>query len=212
MGNEDSIGHGSSGRGGWSGGSGDESRSLEAKVSGKAGDASSILSSDLACTGRGVVLKGFALLGFEEKGFAEAAGLAVWTPKSEAPIAGGGFWSSLISLMTFATGLLLAPLAMRTPRMPLTLPSFRRHVLCRQLQRYNRRSWPGSWSGRSPWSSSRRLSRPLQTLHLARAPEGRVCSSIHVWGAHQFPSIPPERRRCIPARLQDERWHPPLLL
>ena len=88
---------------------------------------------------------GFAVavpFGFEEKGFAngfvDAEALPpLFTPNSDSPIFGCGFCSSCLTSSFSAFGLLalvLAPLAIRTPRMPLTLPSFLRHVLRRQVQ------------------------------------------------------------------------------
>lgn len=174
-------------------------RAFCAKVSGSVVEASSFLSSDVTSTvGGGVKVaeapNGFALADeakgfagavpfeFEEKGFEKGFAGAVelvlfFTPKSDSPILGCGFSSSC--LISFFSGFLFdAPFAIRTPRMPLTLPSFLLHAFLRQLQMYSLRSWPGKWSGRSPLSSSRRLRRPLHTLHLARAPEGAVLSSI----------------------------------
>lgn len=178
-------------------------RALDAKVSGRVVDASSLFFSDaMACTaGAGAgAPKGFALPDCEEKGFATPApgleekglekGFAeaeapapFCTPKSDSPILGCGFSSGLSSFFSIlAAGILLpAPFVMRTPRMPLTLPSFLLHVLRRHVQMYNRRSWPGKVSGMSPLSSSKRLRRPLQTLHLAREPEGAVLSSIQLY-------------------------------
>lgn len=180
-------------------------RTLDAKVSGRVVDASSLFFSDvMACTAGADTEAGapkvFALPDCEEKGFvapapgleekglekgfAEAEAPAPFcTPKRDSPILNCGFSSGFSSFFSIlAAGiLLLAPFAMRTPRIPLTLPSFLLHVLRRHVQMYNRRSWPGKVSGMSPLSSSKRLRRPLQTLHLARAPEGAVLSSIQLY-------------------------------
>jgi hypothetical protein len=104
------------------------------------------------------------------------------TPKREPPMLGCGFFFSWISCFSgfFAAVMLLAPFAIRTPRMPLTLPSFLLHVFRRQLQMYSRLSCPGKWSGSSPLSSSSKVRRSLQTLHFANAPEGVDLSSSHV--------------------------------
>lgn len=181
-------------------------RAFCAKVSGRDVDASSFLSSDVtSITGGGAAeaanglaaadeangFAGAALFEFEEngfeKGFAGAVELVLFfTPNSDSPILGCGFSSScLISFSGFALDLVDAPFAMRTPRIPLTLPSFLLHAFRRQLQMYNRRSCPGKWSGRSPLSSRSRLRRPLHTLHLASAPEGAVVSSIQFLVASQ---------------------------
>jgi hypothetical protein len=84
---------------------------------------------------------GAALPAFEEngleKGFAGAVELVLgFTPNSDSPILGCGFSSSALTsfLSVFAPDLTDAPLATRTPRMLLTLPSFRLHALRRQLQ------------------------------------------------------------------------------
>ena len=59
-----------------------------------------------------------------------------FTPNSDSPILGCGFSSSTLTsfLSVFAPDLAAAPFATRTPRMLLTLPSFRLHALRRQLQ------------------------------------------------------------------------------
>jgi hypothetical protein len=126
--------------------------------------------------------------GFDEKGFEKGfAGVVVLAPfvapKSDSPILGCGFSSCFDSgfgVLLCATRPAPAPFAMRTLRIPRTLPSFLLHVFLRQLQIYSRRSCPGNCSGRSPLSSMRRLSSPLHTLHFASAPEGAVLSSNHV--------------------------------
>jgi hypothetical protein len=95
---------------------------------------------------------GFALDGAEEKGFAGAfpapladngfekglAGADVVAPSvmpnNEAPILGWGFSSSSAARFSaFDCVLLLEPFAIRTPRMPRTLPSFLRHAFLRQV-------------------------------------------------------------------------------
>lgn len=124
--------------------------------------------------------------GFDEKGFEKGfAGVVVLAPfvapKSDSPILGCGFSSCFDSgfcVLLWATR--PVPFAMRTLRIPRTLLSFLLHVFLRQLQIYSRRSCPGNCSGRSPLSSMRRLSSPLQTLHFASAPEGAILSSNHV--------------------------------
>jgi hypothetical protein len=63
---------------------------------------------------------------------------------------------------------------------PLTLPSFRRHAFLQQPNMYNLRSWPGNRDGRSPLSWRSSVSRELQTLHFASAPDGATLSSSHV--------------------------------
>jgi hypothetical protein len=100
--------------------------------------------------------KGFALAGCEEKGFADGVAVPLGleekglekgfadadglpeclTPNSDSPILGWGFSSCLTSFFSGfgALDLPLAPLAIRTPRTPLTLPSFLLHVLRRQVQ------------------------------------------------------------------------------
>lgn len=70
---------------------------------------------------------------------------------------------------------LLARVALK----PLTLPSFRLQALRRHPRRYNRLSCPAKRSGKSPFSSSKRLRSSLQTLHLARSPDGAVLPSSH---------------------------------
>jgi hypothetical protein len=86
----------------------------------------------------GAALPAFEEKGFE-KGFAGAVELALgFTPNSDSPILGCGFSSStltaFVSVSVFALDLADAPFATRTPRMLLTLPSFRLHALRRQLQ------------------------------------------------------------------------------
>lgn len=172
-------------------------RTLEAKVSGSELTASSSFFSTLAAgVGTGAA-NGFAPALWDENGFAgpEPLGLVakglekglaagvelelLLTPNSDSPILDCGLGSSLTSFFcsTLTLDLADAPLAIRTPLIPRTLPSLRLHVFLRQLQMYSRRSCPGNWSGRSPFSSRRRVSKPLQTLHFASAPDGAVLSS-----------------------------------
>ena len=141
-----------------------EMRAFCANVSERVADASSSLSSFVtSIVGGGVeeagAANGLALadeangfagaepLVFEEKGFEKGFAGAVelvlfLTPKSDSPILGCGFSSScLISFFSdFAVDLADAPFEMRTPRILLTLPSFRLHAFRRQHQMYSRRS------------------------------------------------------------------------
>lgn len=92
-----------------------------------------------------------------EKGFLGAATLpAGFTPNRLSPncvdrgvlfgaTCGSGFTSA-------SAGLLPAVLNDLTPLMARILPSFRRHVFLRHVKTYNRLSWPGKCSGRSPFS------------------------------------------------------------
>jgi hypothetical protein len=133
-------------------------RAFCAKVSGRVVEASSLGCSDVtsiagADAAAGGAAKGLApedgangfagaaLPELEEKGFengfAGAVELALgFTPNSDSPILGCGFSSSTLTsfLSVFAPDLADAPFATRTPRMLLTLPSFRLHALRRQLQ------------------------------------------------------------------------------
>jgi hypothetical protein len=131
---------------------------------------------------------------FVEKGFEKGfAGVAVRapldTPNSDCPISDWGSSSCwTLGFSAFACVLLPAPFAMRTPRSARTLPSFRRHVFLRHVQMYSRRSCPGKCWGRLPSSCRSRLSKPLQTLHLAVAPEGAVFSSSHDYAISSVPN------------------------
>jgi hypothetical protein len=132
---------------------------------------------------------------FVEKGFEKGfVGVGVRapldTPNSDCPISGWGCSSCwTLGFSPFACVLLPAPFAMRTPRSARTLPSFRRHVFLRHVQMYNRRSCPGKCWGRLPSSCRSRLSKPLQTLHLAIAPEGAVFSSSHDYAISSVPGM-----------------------
>lgn len=209
MGKADPAGHGSWGRGGGcrvvDGGS--ERRNFEANVSGREVVASSVGSMIVGVAGAGVgsfVENGLEAVEVEENGFAGTLpeqfaekgfekGFALGVlpepldmPKSDSPILGCGFSSCLTSFFSgFAAVLALAPFAIRTLLIPLTLPSFRLHVLRRQLHMYIRRSWPGNCSGMSPLSSSKRLRSPLHTLHFASTPLGTVLSSSQAYVIHQ---------------------------
>lgn len=195
-GNEESEGQGSCGLGGVVVICGSETRTFEANVSGREAAASSGVGSAMVGTDGAAGAKGLEEVDDDEngladvlvedwaekwfaKGFAEDDPLEPFaTPNSEAPICGCGFGSGAGSFFSiFVPDLADAPFAIRTPRIPLTLPSFLLHALRRQLQMYNRRSCPGKCSGRSPLSSRRRLRRPLHTLHFASAPDGAVFSS-----------------------------------
>jgi hypothetical protein len=129
---------------------------LDANVSGKVVEASSFFSTGSLTWTAGVGVdapkglefpaeeKGLAEavpFGLDEKGFANGfAGVDALTPfltpNKDSPILGCGFSSSLTSFFSILAvlALLLAPLAMRTPRMPLTLPSFLLHGLRRHVQ------------------------------------------------------------------------------
>jgi hypothetical protein len=79
-----------------------------------------------------------------ENGFAGAAGgPPPFTPNSDPPMfIAAGFASSCTGFTSAFLGAAFAPepLATLTPRIPLTLPSFRRHVFRRQAQIYSRLS------------------------------------------------------------------------
>lgn len=127
---------------------------MDAKVSGRVDAASSCFSSGMTWTDGVGAADGFAPADCEEKGFAGAVpfdfeangfekgftGAAVFasllTPNRDSPILGCGLGSSLISFFcsTLALALDDAPLAMRTPLIPRTLPSFLLQVFLRQLQ------------------------------------------------------------------------------
>lgn len=170
-------------------GSGVEMRAFEAKVSERDG---------VGCEGAGVGAAGEEA-GAEEKGFAgrddappvekglrgeepEVGGL---TPKSDSPrlvfgAAGAGVSfgvSSCLGCLGFSTSAETseARIALKAR----TLPAFLLHAFLLHAQRYNRRSWPGKRSGRSPFSWSSKVKRLLQFLHLARSPGGAVFSSSH---------------------------------
>lgn len=123
-----------------------------------------------------------------EKGLEEVEGAVVGdlTPNSASPIfdccglfsAGGDCWSSAGFVLLFHS--VSFSLATLVALMPLTLPSFLRHVLLLQLKMYSRRSCPGKCSGRSPLSCNSKLIRSLQTLHFASEPERAVVPSSHV--------------------------------
>lgn len=165
-------------------------RAFEAKVSERDG---------AGCVGAGEGAAGEEA-GAEEKGFAgrddaapvekglidaeaEVGGL---TPKRDSPklvfgAAGAGVSfgvSSCWDCLGFSdsTGMAEARIALKA----LTLPAFLLHAFLLHAHRYNRRSWPGKRSGRSPFSWSSRVKRLLQFLHLARSPGGAVFSSSHV--------------------------------
>lgn len=185
-------------------GGGDDKRTFWAKVSGRVDvSAGSGFWAGLAARAEAVE-KGFAdadvvavdvkgLLAVEvpvEKGLLEGkAALDGATPNRDAPmfwVAAFGpsaSWEDCCGAGVLSVFLLDfdCPLATLVPRMPLTLPSFRLHVLRRQAKRYSRRSWPGKRSGMSPLSWRSRDMSPLQTLHFASAPEGAVVPSSHVY-------------------------------
>ena len=60
------------------------------------------------------------------------------------------------------------------PLMALIVPSFFRHAFRLQLKMYSFRSWPGNFSGRSPFNCSNKVIMLLQILHLASSAEGEL--------------------------------------
>ena len=175
----------------------DDIRALEAKVSGNVVFASSSalgVSFGVIWDARGAAANGFGEefevenglngafpAGADENGFTGVAPGDL-TPNNDSPMRLCGFGSSCLGA-GFAAGWvfgLLAPFAILTPLIPRMLPSFLRHVFLRQVKIYSRLSWPGNWLGRSPFNSSINVSKSLQTLHFASAPDGAVFSSSHV--------------------------------
>lgn len=182
------------GEGGLDGAGGAESRTFWAKVVWR------VSSSERCCTGleaigadvvggeRGIVVeeKGLKCCVVEvvENGFVPAL------PEDE-----GGFELKMALPRFKCTGFegassfffffLLPPLAVSdtlTALIPLILPSFRRQDFALHANMYNRRSWPGKRSGRSPFSCSNRVIMLPQTLHLASWALGRPSGSSHVYG------------------------------
>jgi hypothetical protein len=116
-------------------------------------DASSAFSSWAIITAGGGEAGDLTLAGADEKGFAGALPAAFdekgfekgfaaapvlipfFTPNSDSPILGCGFSSCwTLGFSTLVGALLLAPFAMRTPRIPRILPSFLLQVFLRQVQ------------------------------------------------------------------------------
>ena len=90
------------------------------------------------------------------------------------------FWSSLTVLfLSIAFDFCVDPFGIRIPLTALHVPSFLLQALLLQLNMYNFRSWPGNFSGRSPFNCSNSAIMVLQTLHLASSAEGASVSDGH---------------------------------
>ena len=91
------------------------------------------------------------------------------------------FWSSLTVLfLSMAFDFCVDPFGMRIPLTALDVPSFLLQALLLQLNMYNFRSWPGNFSGRSPFNCSNSVIMLLQTLHFASSAEGASVSGGHI--------------------------------
>ena len=91
------------------------------------------------------------------------------------------FCSSLTELsLSIAFDFCIDPFDIRIPLIALDVPSFLLQAPLLQLNIYNFRSWPGNFSGRSPFSCSNSVIMLLQTLHLASSAEGAWVSGGHI--------------------------------
>ena len=91
------------------------------------------------------------------------------------------FWSSLReSVLSIAFDFCVVPFGILIPLIALHVPSFLLQALLLQLNMYSFRSWPGNFSGRSPFNCSNRVIILLQTLHLASSAEGASVSGGHI--------------------------------
>ena len=92
------------------------------------------------------------------------------------------FWSSLTVLLvlSIAFDFCVDPFGIRIPLIALHVPSFLLQALLLQLNMYNFRSWPGNFSGRSPFNCSNSVIILLQTLHLASSAKGASVSGGHI--------------------------------
>ena len=121
-----------------------------------------------------------------EKGFAVWLDFEGWTPKRDSPMlvcclsvgsSAGGAWGLVSVVVAPAAADPSSTFEMRVVLRLRTEPSFLRQAFCLHPNKYTLLSWPGNLSGRSALSCSSRLRSPLQTLHLARAPDGMAESS-----------------------------------
>ena len=91
------------------------------------------------------------------------------------------FWSSLTVLyLSIAFNFCVEPFGIRIPLTALIVPSFLLQALLLQLNMYSFRSWPGNFSGRSPFNCSNRVIMLWHTLHLASSAEGASVSGGHI--------------------------------
>ena len=91
------------------------------------------------------------------------------------------FWSSLtVVVLSLAFDFCVDAFGIRIPLIALHVPSFLLQALLLQLYMYNFRSWPGNFSGRSPFNCSNNVIMLLQTLHLASSAEGASVSGGHI--------------------------------
>ena len=91
------------------------------------------------------------------------------------------FWSSLtVLVLSIDFDFCVDAFGIRIPLIALHVPSFFLQALLLQLNMYNFRSWPGNFSGRSPFNCSNSVIILLQTLHFASSAEGALLSGGHI--------------------------------
>lgn len=126
--------------------------------------------------------KGLDVCGVVEgagNGFAEAVAGA-FAPNSVSPILKAGCWEAVPFVFALADAGWPATFVCRTARRALMLPSFLLHGFRLHPSTYSLLSCPGKRSGKSPFNCKSKLRTPLQTLHLARIPDGSLLFSSHV--------------------------------